>query len=101
MYFLLLDDNLFNDDDGVLLAEALKMNTTLEWINLESNQFTTVGIKALIKSIYDCSSLNAISESNHTLRDRIYLMALPLNIKATCLRLNHVLGLLDFVLRDY
>ena len=66
--FLFLDDNLFNDDDAVVLAEALKMNTKLKWINLESNQFTTVGIKALIKSMYDCSSLNAISDSNHTLR---------------------------------
>jgi hypothetical protein len=67
MYFLFLDFNLFNDDDAVLLTHALKMNTNLKWINLESNRFTTVGIKALIKSIYDCSSLNAISESNHTL----------------------------------
>jgi hypothetical protein len=34
MYFLFLDDNLFNDDDAVVLAEALKMNTKLKWINL-------------------------------------------------------------------
>ena len=48
------------------------MNTKLKWITLESIRLTTVGIKAFIKSVYDCSSLNAISESNHTLRD-LYL----------------------------
>jgi hypothetical protein len=62
-----LEFNLLNDDDAVVLAEALKVNTKLGWINLESNRFTVTGIKALIKSIYDCSSLNAIFESNHTL----------------------------------
>jgi hypothetical protein len=68
LYFLYLDQNLFNDNDAVLLGEALKMNTKLKWIKLGSNRFTSVGIKTLIKSVYDCSSLNAISESNHTLR---------------------------------
>jgi hypothetical protein len=67
-----LDFNLLNDDDAVVLAQALKVNTKLKWINLESNRFTVTGIKALIKSVYDCSSLNAIFESNHTLRE-LYL----------------------------
>ena len=62
-----LDFNLLNDDDAVVLAQALKVNTKLWWINLESNRFTVTGIKALIKSVYDCSSLNAIFESNHKL----------------------------------
>ena len=36
-------------------------------IYLHSNNFTSVGVKALLNCVFDSSSLNAISESNHTL----------------------------------
>jgi hypothetical protein len=62
-----LDRNRFNDDDAVLISQALKKNTNLHRINLHSNNFTSIGLKALLTCVFDSSSLNALSESNHTL----------------------------------
>jgi hypothetical protein len=62
-----LDHNQLNDDDAVLISQALKRNTNLHQINLRSNNFTSIGVKALLTCVFDASSLNAISESNHTL----------------------------------
>jgi Ran GTPase-activating protein (RanGAP) involved in mRNA processing and transport len=62
-----LDHNRLNDDDAMLISQALKRNTHLDTINLLSNNITSVGVKALLTCVFDSSSLNAISESNHTL----------------------------------
>ena len=62
-----LDYNHLNDDDAILISQALKRNTNLTAINLCLNNFTSIGVKALLTCVFDSSSLNAISESNHTL----------------------------------
>jgi hypothetical protein len=62
-----LDHNRLNDDDAILISQALKRSTTLEMLHLHSNNITSIGVKALLISVFDSSSLNAISESNHTL----------------------------------
>ena len=62
-----LTHNRLNDDDVILISQALKRNTNLKTINLLSNNLTSIGMKALLKCVFDSSSLNAISESNHTL----------------------------------
>ena len=62
-----LDHNQLNDDDAILISHALKKNTNLHGIYLHSNKFTSVGAKALLTCVFDNSTLNAISESNHTL----------------------------------
>jgi hypothetical protein len=62
-----LDHNRLNDDDAILILQALKRNTHLRRIYLELNNFTSIGIKALFSCVFDSASLNAISESNHTL----------------------------------
>jgi hypothetical protein len=64
---LLLDHNRLNDDDAVLISKALKRNTNLTSIFLSSNNFTSIGVKALLNCVFDSSTLNSISESNHTL----------------------------------
>ena len=61
-----LDNNDFDDDDAILFSQALKKNTNLEGLFLRQNNFTSVGVKTLFSSLYDSTSLNAISESNHT-----------------------------------
>jgi hypothetical protein len=61
-------ENRLNDDDAILISQALKRNTNLETINLLMNNFTSIGVKTLLSCVFDGSSLNAISESNHTLR---------------------------------
>ena len=63
---LKLDNNSLNDDDAILFSRALKKNTNLLALRLTRNNFSSVGVKALFSSLYDSSSLNAISESNHT-----------------------------------
>ena len=62
-----LDYNRLNDDDAILISQALRRNTNLKTINMHSNNFTSIGVKALLTCVFDSSSLNAISESNHTL----------------------------------
>jgi len=64
---LFLGHNRLNDYDAQLISHALKRNTNLRRIDLRSNNFTSIGVKALLTCIFDSSSLNAISESNHTL----------------------------------
>jgi hypothetical protein len=64
---LSLAHNLLNDDDIMLISQALKRNKKLRRIDLRSNNITSVGVKALLTCVFDGSSLNAISESNHTL----------------------------------
>jgi len=62
-----LDNNRLNDDDAILISQALKRNTNLFTIHLHSNNITSIGVKALLTCVFDGSSLNAISESNHIL----------------------------------
>jgi hypothetical protein len=69
---LFLGHNRLNDDDAVLISQALKRNTNLRRIDLRSNNFTSIGVKALLTCAFDSSSLNAISESNHTLTRIIF-----------------------------
>ena len=69
-----LDYNRLNDDDAILISQALRRNTNLKTINMHSNNFTSIGVKALLKCVFDGSSLNAISESNHTL-ERLVLFS--------------------------
>jgi hypothetical protein len=59
--------NQLNDDDAILISQALKRNTNLHEIYLHLNNFTSIGVKALLTCVFDSSSLNAISESNHTM----------------------------------
>jgi len=71
---IVLDHNRLNDDDAILISQALKRNTNLSHLDLERNNLTSIGVKVLLTSVYDSSSLNAISESNHTL-ERLFLFS--------------------------
>ena len=64
---LFLYHNHLNDNDVIFISRALKRNTNLKTIIMHSNDFTSIGVKALLTCVFDSSSLNAISESNHTL----------------------------------
>jgi hypothetical protein len=64
-----LDHNRLNDDDIILISQALKRNTNLKSTYLCSNNFTSIGVNALLTCVFDSSSLYAISESNHTLKE--------------------------------
>jgi hypothetical protein len=64
---LCLAYNRLNDDDVILISRALKRNTNRKTIDMHSNFITSIGVKAVLTCVFDSSSLNAISESNHTL----------------------------------
>jgi Ran GTPase-activating protein (RanGAP) involved in mRNA processing and transport len=66
-----IDHNRLNDNDAILISQALKKNKNLARINLTSNNLTSIGVKALLSCVFDSSSLKAISESNHTLNQLI------------------------------
>ena len=63
--WLCLDGNKLNDNDAIHLADALRHNSTLDMLGLNGNEFTCLGEDVLKKAIYDDSSLNAVSDSNH------------------------------------
>jgi hypothetical protein len=67
IHHIALDNNRLNDDDIILVSQAMRRNTNLRDLDLEWNNFTSIGVKALLTCVFDSSSLNAISESNHTL----------------------------------
>jgi hypothetical protein len=62
-----LDHNRLNDDDAIIISHVLKKNTNLKTICLHTNNLTAIGVKALLTCVFNSSSLNALSESNHTL----------------------------------
>ena len=64
---LFLSENRLNDNDAILISQALKRTTNLHLIDLMRNNFTPIGVKALLSCVFDSSSLNDIAESNHTL----------------------------------
>jgi hypothetical protein len=61
-----LGHNRLNDDDAILISQALKKNRNLSHLYLWTNNLSCIGVKALFHCVIDSSSLNAISESNHT-----------------------------------
>ena len=77
---LSLGCNRLNDDDAILILQALKRNTNLCEIYLHTNNLTSIGVNALLSCVFDGSNLNAISESNHTVTE----MDLFDDIKSHC-----------------
>jgi len=63
---LYLSGNKLNDDDALLIARALKHNTNLKELVLDNNNITHIGKEALSKAVYDPTSLNSMSDCNHT-----------------------------------
>jgi len=63
---LFLEDNLLKDNDAIGFSKVLKTNTNLQWLKLAGNHMTSAGISGLQLSVCNISSLNAVSDSNHT-----------------------------------
>jgi len=66
MEVLHLMGNKLGDQDALLISEALHSNTNLGFLEVEKNAITSVGERALEKSVGDVTNLNSISDSNHT-----------------------------------
>jgi hypothetical protein len=89
---IFLEHNRLSDDDVILISQALKSNTSLKTINLLSNNITSVGVKTLLTCVFDSSSLNAISKSNHTL-EKLVLFSRQTSVSSLVDRINR---LIDF-----
>ena len=63
---LLLDDNLLNDADAKKLSECLKTNNNLRVLDVSLNTITREGKAYLLFSVFNPTSLNSLSDSNHT-----------------------------------
>ena len=50
----------------MLIARALKHNSNLSDLYLGGNNITEIGFTALRNAVYDPTSLNTVSDSNHT-----------------------------------
>ena len=57
-----------NDDDMKLLADSLPNNTYLKLIDLDGSKITKVGHLAILRALFNVSSLNACVTSNHSCR---------------------------------
>ena len=63
---LQLKDNLLNDADAATLAKSFKSNTNLRRLKIAGNSITQEGMKSFHLAVQNLSSLNTISDSNHT-----------------------------------
>ena len=63
---LTLRDNLLNDADAAILAKSLTSNTNLRILKIAGNNISDVGMKSFHSAVENLSSLNAMSDSNHT-----------------------------------
>ena len=66
LHFLRLGYNNLNNHDAIAVARALVTNKALMLLNLTGNNITQDGENALLETVFDTSSLNAASDSNHT-----------------------------------
>ena len=63
---LVLCRNELKDEDAIRIAYALQHNTNLLEFNLTYNRFTELGTAALERAVCDQSSLNSLSDCNHS-----------------------------------
>mmetsp|Transcript_20541 Transcript_20541/g.44584 ORF Transcript_20541/g.44584 Transcript_20541/m.44584 type:complete len:474 (+) Transcript_20541:78-1499(+) len=69
IHSLEIDYNEFNENDAVRFSQALRRNTNLNEFcarqSARGNNFSIAGIKSLLNSVFDPTSLDSIAESNH------------------------------------
>jgi hypothetical protein len=61
-----LSQNDLNDNDAALLANALRSNKSLRMLDLDCTDITNVGGESFRLVLNDDSTLNAVSDSNHS-----------------------------------
>ena len=62
-----LSSNNFNNEDATLISQGLSTNTKLKLLYISNNPLiTAVGKQALLKAIFDTTTLNATIDSNHS-----------------------------------
>jgi len=61
-----LQNNRLDHSDAVLIANALRSNTTLRHLHISANDVGAVGDEALRRALCDETSLNSVADSNHS-----------------------------------
>lgn len=66
LHALHLNDNHLSDADAEVLANALEFNTNLTRITVDGNHITQIGRKHMLHALFDPTSLDSCTASNHT-----------------------------------
>ncbi|EJK58871.1 hypothetical protein THAOC_20970 [Thalassiosira oceanica] len=103
---LYLYSNRLNDDDAVLIAQSLSRNTHLGRLNMENNNMQARGMRALYEAVNDTSTLNALSDSNHScyidgLSDDFDLSAINLDSGANGIDRNRMCKIYQLMVERY
>ncbi len=61
-----LPNNRLNDNDAVLIANALRSNTMLRYVDISENRKSVAGVDILERVLYGGTSLNSAADSNHS-----------------------------------
>ncbi|EJK77310.1 hypothetical protein THAOC_00864 [Thalassiosira oceanica] len=98
--------NRLNDDDAVLIALSLGGNTHLGLLNLANNNIQERGMRALYKAVNDTSTLNALSDSNHSchlegLTDDFDLDAINFDSGSNGLHMNRICKIHKLMVERY
>ncbi|EJK52534.1 hypothetical protein THAOC_28176, partial [Thalassiosira oceanica] len=104
--WLYLHSNKMNDDDAVLIAQSLGGNTHLTNLEVEDNDIQERGMRALYEAVNDTSTLNALSDSNHScfpagLSDNFDLRAINLQDGPNGLHTNRMCKIRKLIAERY
>jgi len=86
---LSLSGNSINDESAIILAESLTKNTKLKRLYLDGNDGVTKGWLAILQLVCNCSSINDVMKSNHTLH------SVGMQFANDMKKVEHVLGVDD------
>ncbi|EJK76190.1 hypothetical protein THAOC_02063 [Thalassiosira oceanica] len=92
-----LESNNLNDDDAVQIAESLGRNSNLKELYLDGNNIHQRGRSALLRAIWDTSSMNALSDSNHT----CHLGGMSFSLINSRCQWNRAFKILDLMAQRY
>ena len=73
--------NHINDDGCRIIAESLRSNRRLRWLNINNEEITGEGLGSFIPIVCDISSIEFTLNSNHTLEQAYASISEPLELR--------------------
>jgi hypothetical protein len=96
--YLSLENNRLIDDDAILISQALRRNTNLMTLHIDTNNFTSIGVKALLNCVFHTLNLmHLFSNNNDRLQDCINRMLQFDRNQKICLALQDKDSLLKYL----
>uniref|UniRef100_A0A131YUJ2 Protein nlrc3 n=1 Tax=Rhipicephalus appendiculatus TaxID=34631 RepID=A0A131YUJ2_RHIAP len=88
-----LTEACFSSSCGIVIAEVLRYNNTIEELSLSSNFIGDLGARALAKALQESSTLKHLDVSNCRLTSNVlskFVEAVSRNSAIECVRLGHI-----------